>query len=115
MNHILLGAFLPFVVCAVIYVRGGFRAGPRLLVLGPLAMLVSGFWAIVPDLPRLVGDIDRYMTWHRSWWTNLCWGHGWIDRRDALDSWPYYPVLALALGAVVFGVAWRELYELERF
>ena len=115
MNHILVGAFLPLLVCAAIYVRAGGRAGPRLLVLGPLAMLVSGFWAIVPDLPRLAGDYVRYVDWHHRPWCNVFWGHCWIDRRPGIEDWPYYPVVAMAFGAIVFGVAWRELHKLERF
>ena len=81
----------------------------------PLAMLLSGIWAVVPDLPRLFGDTARYMDWHRRPWTNVFWAHGWIDRHDAIDSWPYYPVIALAVAALVFGAAWRELHKLERF
>lgn len=114
MNHVVVGALLPLLVCAAVYARAGGRAGPRLLVLGPLAMLISGAWATVPDLPRLVGDMQKYQDWHHTSYCNVFWGHCWIDARPRLDEWPYYPVVAMALGAIVFTAAWRELRKLER-
>ncbi len=109
MNHVLYGAALPFAICAAIYVARGFRASGRLLALGPLAMLASGFVAIIPDLPRLWGDQARYIDWHHQRWCTYAWGHCWIDARDSIDSWPYYPVVFLAVGGLVAAVAWREL------
>jgi hypothetical protein len=114
-NHVVVGALLPLLVCVAIYVRAGGRAGPRLLVLGPLAMLISGGWAIVPDLPRLAGQMERYVAWHHTSYCDVFWGHCWIDRHPALEDWPYYPVVAMVLGALVFAAAWRELRKLERF
>ena len=114
MNHVLIGAFLPFCVCAAIFVANGRRAGGKLLVFGPLAMLASGFVAIVPDLPRLWGDQVLYVDWHHARWCNLAWGHCAIDRHDRIDSWPGFAVLFVACGAVILAVAWRELRLAER-
>lgn len=116
MNHVITGAALPFAICAVIFLLRGRRAGMRLLVLGPLAMLASGFIAIIPDLPRLWGDKALYVEWHHRPWCTLAWGHCWYDRpeHDAIDGWAGWPVLFVACGAVIFAVAWRELRLRER-
>jgi hypothetical protein len=113
-NHVLYGAALPLVVCAVIYVARGCRAGLRLLVLGPLAMAVSGLVGIIPDLPRLWGDHARYVDWHHRPWCSWCWGHCWVDAQERIDTWRYYPVVFVGLGALVLAVAWRELRRAER-
>jgi hypothetical protein len=113
-NHVLYGATLPLAVCAVIYALRGWRAGPVMLVVGPLAMLASGFVAIIPDLPRLWGDHVTYRAWHTRDWCNYAWGHCWVDARESIDSWAYYPVVFLAVGGLVLVVAWRELHLAER-
>jgi len=112
MNHVLIGAALPFAICALIYLKRG-RAGAGLLVLGPLAMLASGVVAVAPDLPRLWGNQVQYVDWHHRWWSNWCWGHWWIDQHDAIENWPGWTLIAIAMGAIVLGVAWRELRQSE--
>ncbi len=116
MNHVLYGAALPLLVCAALYARAGWRASRRLLVLGPLAMLISGGWATIPDLPRLWGDLPQYVAWHHLSYCNIFWGHCWFDApgRAAIDEWAYYPVVAALLGALVFAAALRELRIVER-
>jgi hypothetical protein len=113
-NEVLVGAALPFVVWLAIYLARGARAGWKLLVLGPLAMLVSGVVAVIPDLPRLLHDNDRYFAWHKSDWCNLAWGHCWIDARPGLDDWWGGPAIAFLVGAMVLGAAYRELWLAER-
>jgi hypothetical protein len=112
-NHVVVGAALPLAICAVIYAARGFRASSRLLVLGPLVMLISGVIAVIPDLPRLWGDQVKYVDWHHRSWCNLSWGHCWIDKHDAIENWPGWTVIAIVVGALVLGVAWRELRTLE--
>jgi len=111
MNHVLLGAALPLAVCAVIYVARGRRAGLRLLVLGPLIAGISGAWAVVPDMPRALGDFDRYYAWHHASWCNVFWGHCWIDKGE-VDR-PWYPIAFIAIGVAILVAGWRELRRLE--
>jgi hypothetical protein len=113
-NEVLVGAALPLVVCAVIYAARGFRAGWKLLVLGPLAMLVSGVVGVIPDLPRFAGHQALYEKWHHASWCNLCWGHCWIDARPRIDDWAGWPAVAVVVGAAVIGAAFRELWLAER-
>ena len=114
MNEVLVGAALPLLVCAVIYVRNGFRAGWRLLVFGPLTMLVSGVVGVIPDLPRAAGHVELYYKWHHARWCDLAWGHCWIDARPGIDDWRYWPLVGVAVGALVLGAAVRELWLRER-
>jgi hypothetical protein len=113
-NEVLVGAALPLLVCGILYLRQGGRAGWKLLVLGPLAMLVSGVVGVIPDLPRLFHHIDTYYAWHHSKWCNLAWGHCWIDDRTSVDDWAGWPAVAIAVGAMVVGAAYRELWLRER-
>jgi hypothetical protein len=112
MTHVLIGAALPLAVCAVIYLARGRRASLRLLIVGPLVAGVSGAWAVVPDLPRALGSVDRYFAWHHASWCNVFWGHCWIDRGE-VDR-PWYPLAFIAVGVVLLAVAWRELARAER-
>jgi hypothetical protein len=113
-NHVVIGAAIPLFVCALVYAAHGFRAGWKLLVFGPIAMLLSGIVAVAPDLPRPLGDLERYQAWHKASWCNLSWGHCWIDARKSVDEWRGWPVVAIAYGALVLLVAYRELRRLER-
>jgi hypothetical protein len=112
MNHVMLGAALPLVVCAAIYLMRGRRASLRMLVLGPVAAGISGAWAVVPDMPRLFGDADLYYRMHHVRWCDVFWGHCWIDRGE-VDR-PWYPLAFIAVGVVLLVVAWRELSRAER-
>jgi hypothetical protein len=107
----MLGAALPLLVCAVIYIARGRRASLRLLVLGPLVAGLSGAWAVVPDLPRAFGDVDRYYQLHHASWCDVFWGHCWIDRGE-IDR-PWYPLAFIAVGVTILVVAWRELRRVE--
>jgi hypothetical protein len=112
MNHVLLGALGPLLVCAALYVRARRRASLPLLILGPLAMGLSGAWAVVPDMPRLWKDLPLYVDLHHHPRCNVFWFHCWIDR-DEVD-WAWYPVAFVLVGALLLAVAWRELARRER-
>ena len=111
MNEVLIGAALPFVVCAILYAARRGRASLRLLVLGPIAMGLSGAWAVVPDMPRLVGDLDGYFALHHHPSCNVFWFHCAIDKVET-DS-PLYSVGFVVVGALLLVVAGRELRRLE--
>ena len=113
MNHVLVGAALPLVICAILYARRGGRASGTLLVLGPLAMLASGIVAVAPDLPRAWGDPERYLAWHKQSWCTWAWGHCVIDRHNRIENWWGWSIAGVLLGALILGVAWRELRRSE--
>jgi hypothetical protein len=112
MNEVLIGASLPFAITFVLYVVRGFRASNRMLVWGPVAMGLSGAWAVVPDMPRLWGDLELYNELHHH---PQCWVwyfHCQIDRVET-DS-PIWSVGFVAVGVLLLVAAWRELLCRER-
>ena len=112
MNHLFVGAMLPFFIAAALYVKRGFRASLRLLILTPVFMAFGSTWAVFPDLPRIAG-------WHR-----LAERLAGTDPRIDIFFWhytlnlhetgsPWYAVgFVLMLGCLLLA-AWRELYVLE--
>lgn len=112
MNHVLVGAALPYLVCAALYVRRGFRASTALLIVGPLVMAVFGLWAVLPDIPRALGMDDLYYRFHRNPKSDLFFFHHTIDHRLQEVMLPY-TVGFVMLGLSVLFVAWRELRERE--
>ena len=114
MIHVLLASSLPLVVFFAVWWRSGRRTSPRALVTLSLACLVSGVWSIVPDTPRLWGDLVYYVELHHRSYCDVWWFHCAIDRRDDVDSSMLFPVIFVLAAASVLAVAWRELARRER-
>lgn len=113
MIHVLVGSLVPLAVFFAAWaVRR--RVTVRALVLLPLASLVSSTIAVVPDLPRLWGDLPRYVDWHHRPWCDLCWGHCAIDRHDTLENSQAWAVCFVIITIAVFAIGWRELVRRER-
>ena len=113
MIHVLLASTLPLAVFFAAWWRRGRRTSVRALIALPLACLVSGAWAVTPDLPRLWGDLEWYVDLHHRSYSNVWWGHCAIDARDDIDSSMAYPVLFVLVTIAVFAVGWRELARRE--
>mgnify|MGYP000894221478 CR=1 FL=1 len=114
MIHVLLASSLPLAVFFAVWWTRGRRTSPRALVTLALACLVSSVWSIVPDTPRLWGDLVYYVELHHRSYCDVWWFHCAIDRRDAVDSSMLFPVLFVLAAASVLAVAWRELSQRER-
>ncbi len=112
MNHIVLGATLPFLIAAALYARARFRASLRLLVLAPVFMTLGGGWAVAPDIPRMLRLQGLYERLHQSPRIDIFLWHYSIDQVET-DS-PLYPVAFVLMGLCLFVAAWRELHLLER-
>ncbi len=115
MNHIVIGAGIPFLIGLTIYVLCGGRAGMALLVVLPLAMALCGLWAILPDIPLLLGDVEGYVHAHRSPWINIFFWHGTIDameQRIDLAPWNWIVMMSMPIGMLL--IAWRELNIREK-
>jgi hypothetical protein len=112
MNHLTVGALIPFVIGCVLYVKRGFRAGAGMLTCVPLAMFLCATWAVLPDLPRTFGlagydpgisanpRIDVFF-WHYT--LNL----------HETDN-PVFTVVFVGMALCLFAAAWRELYLGEK-
>ena len=112
MNQLLLGASIPFVIAAVIYSLHGFRAGFRLLVITPIAMMIMALWAVGPDLTRLVGATDLYLKLSEDPRMNIFLWHYSIDQVE-VDS-PWYAAGFVVMYACLLAAAWRELRIFEK-
>lgn len=114
MIHVILASSLPLVAFLLLWWRRGRRATSRSLVVLPLTCLVSGAWAVVPDMPRLWGDRDGNFALHHLRYCDVWWLHCTIDRRDDIDSSMAFPALFITLTIMVFAIGWREVRRAER-
>lgn len=112
MNQIFIGSLIPFLCAACLYACRGCRASLRLLTVTPLVMALGAAWAVVPDIPRLLGRYDLYHRLARDPRTDIFFWHFTIDRVEDGTFW-YMGGLAL-MGFCLAAAAWRELYLEER-
>ncbi len=114
MIHVLIASSLPLAVFFAVWWRRGRRTSARALVTLSLACLVSAAWAVVPDMPRLWGDLPYYNALHHRSYCDAWWFHCTIDGKDDIDSSMLFPVLFVLAAVAVLAVAWRELAHRER-
>lgn len=116
MHQLLLGAAIPLVLGLIIYIAKGLRAPLWLLLILPPLMIAGAIWAVMPDVPRLIG-------WHALYQkmqvpaSDIFFWHYTIDRIEAnrLDAMaPFFNVVAILLPALLLGIAWRELWQAEQ-
>ena len=112
MDQLLLGAAIPFIIAALVYVCRRGRAGILMLILTPIAMGCSAIWAVVPDIPRLLGMHELYMRLSFDPRINIFWWHYMIDQWE-VDS-PWYAVGIVLLAVALFVAALHELARAER-
>jgi len=112
MNHILAGSVIPFLVAAVFYLRRGGRASARLLFLTPLCMFLGAVWAVLPDVPRIVGwhSLDQRLASTNPWIDVFFW-HYTINCHE--NASPWFSVAFVSMVACLFIAGWRELRLLE--
>lgn len=112
MNHILVGASIPFAVACVWYAARRGRTSLRFLVLVPCTMALGALWAIVPDLPRLVGRVALHQRLTADPRCDLFFWHHTLDRIETNSIWTT-PVFVLMLLGLLFA-GWRTLRAAER-
>jgi hypothetical protein len=111
MNQVVIGASIPFLVGLIVY---AFKRGrPPLIFLAawPLAMAAGSLWAVLPDIPRLLGNQKLYLRLLDDPRTNIFFFHYTIDRTETDTPWwiPVFLLMALA----VWLIAWIELRRRE--
>ena len=107
MNHVVLGALVPFLVGVVLYAVRGFRATLKTLIIVPVLMGLGGIWAVAPDLPRLFRCHDLYMRLSNDPRCNIFLWHYAIDQVETDSQW-FTVAFILMLAALLFA-AWREV------
>lgn len=107
MNHVLVGAGIPFILCLAVYVVRNGRASFAWLVATPVAMLLGALWALVPDLPRMLGMHGLYLRWMHDPRMNIFF---WHHRLDEIESDTPLAIVGCVLQVfMLFWIAWREL------
>ncbi|HAS81370.1 MAG TPA: hypothetical protein DCS43_01510 [Verrucomicrobia bacterium] len=112
----LLGAAIPLLIAAIIYACKRGRASLGMLLLTPIAMVIGAVWAIIPDLPRLMGAHGLYRRLATDPRTDIFLWHYTIDQLEAatLDRLaPLFNVAFALLLGILLAAAWRELRRRE--
>lgn len=112
MNHILLGASIPFAIGIIFYALNRFRASLPALIIFPFIAGLSAIWAIVPDIPRLLGMTRLYSRMSFDPHSDIFFRHYTIDLTEAPSHWHTAGFLSLFLLLII--VAIREVYLSEK-
>lgn len=111
MNHVVIGAALPFCIGVFIFLRNRGRASLRLLTVTPVCMALGALWAIGPDIPRALGIYDAYHEMARDPRANVFFFHYSVDNTET-DSILYLAVFVVMVVCLI-AAAWRELRRRE--
>jgi len=112
MNQTVLGALLPFAVGLLVYaVRKG-RVSTGFLVGLPVLMAIVAVWAIVPDIPRLIGMGELYHRLAHDPRTDIFLFHYTIDSMESDTVWGNAALVAMLAG--LQAIALRILAMKER-
>jgi hypothetical protein len=107
MNQIFLGALVPFFVLSVLYAWRRGRASLLFLLMAPLWIAAGAIWAVVPDIPRLLGMEGLYERLSHDPRMNIFLWHYTIDQIEG-EWFPYHIPLVLMFVLLLIA-AWREL------
>ncbi len=119
MHHLLIGASIPLIT-ALLLIAVRRRASLQFLLMTPLAIAAGACWAVVPDIPRLLGQHALYRWLDAAPWTDIFFFHYSIDRLEdaGLDPhlyrlMPLFNVAFVLLLLLLLAIAWRELARAE--
>lgn len=112
MNHVLYGATIPFLIGVLIFILKRGRIGLPFLILIPLAMAAGACWAVLPDIPRMLGATGVYLRIHADPRIDLFLWHGTIDRLwDAHENSSFNAVGIALEAALLMAAALRQLFK----
>ena len=117
MHQLILGATIPLLFALLIYLFRRGRAPMWLLLTTPPAMAFGAFWAVVPDIPRVIGWHSLYTKLAADPRADLFFWHYSIDQIEAahLDAMtPLFNGCFALLVVTLLAAAWRELYLAEK-
>lgn len=111
MNHLTIGAAVPFVFLTAWYIFRRFRASLLFLLCAPAWMLAGSTWAVLPDLPRTFGfaEYDRAISDNPI--IDIFFWHYTMNLHESYSPW--FNIAFVAMVLALFAVALRELYLLE--
>jgi len=111
MHQLLPGAAIPMTLALAVYLVHRCRAPLWLLIVTPPLMVFGALWAVVPDIPRIIGWHSLYQKLQTPL-SNVFFWHYSIDQMEAarLDSMtPFFNVCFVLLPLILLAAAWREL------
>jgi len=109
MNHILTGCSFPFAAAMLVYLLRKRRASIGLLLATPAMMALCAAWAVLPDLPRIIGwdALDMRMAAADNPWIDIFFWHYTINLHESYSPW--FSVGFVFMLACLFLAGWREL------
>jgi hypothetical protein len=111
MNQLVMGASLPFILAALIYLARRGRVGLGWLVATPIAMILCAVWAVIPDIPRLLGMHELYMRMAHDPRSDIFMWHYTIDLFEKDSPLFLIGFTTMALSLII--TAWRVLHRRE--
>jgi hypothetical protein len=116
MHQPLFGALIPLLIAAMIYAFRRGHASLRMLMITPAAMAIGAVWAVIPDVPRLLGAHALYQRLASDPRMDIFLWHYSIDRIETqtLDLLgPLFNSLFAIMILLLIAAAWRELSRAE--
>jgi len=111
MDHLLTGAALPFVIGLIVYSVHCGRISIAGLIIWPITVLFGMLWAVMPDVPRVLGFRDLYMKLSVDPRCDLFFGHYSMDLVES-DT-PLFAIPVVVMCGLMLFIAYRELLILE--
>ena len=81
MNHVIIGSLLPFVIGLGVYWRKG--GSLPLHILWPTSMALGALYAVIPDIPRVLGMHELYISLSNNPKCDIFLWHYSIDMRES--------------------------------
>jgi hypothetical protein len=123
-NHLFVGAFIPFLIGMIIYALKKGRISIPWLILMPFFMLLGATWAVIPDLPRTFGSVCPNLPFGLDWqaldakmasasnpWIDIFFWHYSINLHESNSI--LFTLGFIAMLGTLFWIAWRELFRAE--
>ena len=124
MNHLFVGASIPFLISVLIYALKKGRVSIPWLVFTPFCMFLGATWAVIPDLPRTFGSVipglSRIIDWQtldakmasaNNPWIDIFFWHYTLNLHESYSPW--FNIGFVAMLGFLFYAAWRELRRVE--
>jgi len=125
MNHLFVGAAIPFCISLAIYAARKGRVSITWLLLTPAFMFLGAIWAVIPDLPRTFGSVipnlhfgnytwqmlDAKMASASNPWIDIFFWHYTINLHESYSSW--FSIGFVGMFCFLSFVAWQQIRNIE--
>ena len=112
MNHVVIGACLPYLFALILYARNRARMSLAGLAIFPALMAAGGIWAVIPDIPRVIGWSRKYQEMADDPGSDLFFWHYSLDATEGAS--PIWPLIYVTMLASILIAIWREIHIRER-